>query len=181
MICLDRPFLPTPAQRLKRRRRGFTLMETALATIIVGVGVMAIVELLAKGTQANNSSNDMTTAINLVKNVHEFGLKLAFTDPNTPTNWGIDAGENVNDPTTYNDVNDMDGRTFSPPIDARGRPIDSLSGWSQQVVVHSVDPNSLTTDVPNGTAPAVRITVSVVHRGQTVTSSTWYTFDGTPP
>ena len=79
-------------------------METALTTIIVGVGVLAIVELLANGTNTNIQSADLTTGVNLAKNIRELSLKLAFLDPNTPTNWGLDAGESANNPATAGKV-----------------------------------------------------------------------------
>jgi len=45
--------------RLGRRgaRRGFTLIEAALVTIIVGVAGVATMELLAAGTVANGESH----------------------------------------------------------------------------------------------------------------------------
>jgi hypothetical protein len=155
-------------------------METALATIIVGVGVMGVMQLLAKGTQANSSSADQTIGVNLVRNLREFSLKLGYNDPNTPTNWGLDAGETVNNPAGWNDLNDMDGQTFSPPIDSRAQQLSNLPNWSQSVVVHSVDPDSLGTDSPNGTTPACRVTVTVTRGTTVVATQTWYVFDGTP-
>jgi len=38
------------------------------------------------------------------------------------------------------------------------------------IVVHTVDPNSISTDVPNGTDSAVRVTVTVTHQGNFVTN-----------
>src|SRR5258707_6135636 len=162
-------------------RRGFSLMETALATIIVGVGIMGIVELLANGTDTNRQSTDLTTGVNLAKNVRELSLKLAFLDPNTPTVWGLDGGESANNPAGFNDIHDLDGRTYSPPIDSRGQTIWTMDGWSQSIVVHTWYPNSISTDVPNGTDSAVRVTVTVTHQGNFVTNLTWYTFYGAPP
>jgi hypothetical protein len=156
-------------------------METALTTIIVGVGVLSLMELLAKGTTSNIQSSDLTTGVNLAKNIRELSLKLAFLDPATPTNWGLDTGESANNPAGFNDINDLDGMTYSPPIDSRGQTLSMMSGWTQTIVVHSVDHNSLTTDVPNGTDSAVRVTVTVSHQGQIVTTMSWYTLYGVPP
>jgi hypothetical protein len=75
----------------------------------------------------------------------------------------------------------MDGRNMSPPIDSRGFKIDALSNWTQSIVVHSVDPDSLTTDTGNGTSPACRVTVTVKYGTRVIAQSTWYTFDGSPP
>jgi hypothetical protein len=88
-------------------------METALTTIIVGVGVLAIVELLSAGTSSNIESTDLTTGVNLAKNIRELSLKLAFLDPNTPTLWGRDSGESANNPAGFNDINDLDGCNYA--------------------------------------------------------------------
>src|SRR5258706_12660587 len=98
-------------------------METALTTIIVGVGVLAGVELLSAGTSSNMKSPDLTTGVNLAKNIRELSLKLAFLDPNPPAVWGRDGSESVNNPAGFNDINDLDGCAFSPPIDSRGQTI----------------------------------------------------------
>jgi hypothetical protein len=57
----------------------------------------------------------------------------------------------------------------------------TMPGWTQSITVHTVDPNSITTDVPNGTDSAVRVTVTISHQGNLVTTMTWYTFYGAPP
>src|SRR5882724_10957856 len=107
------------ARQLRRRspaRRGFTLLETGLATIIIGMGVVAIVELLAKGTMSQIEANDLTIAVNLANSIHELTYNLKFTDPtniNNPTpHWGPETGETI---ANYNDNDDFDGKTFSPP------------------------------------------------------------------
>ena len=49
--------------RILRNRRhdraGFTLMEAALVTVLVGVGVVATLQLLAAGTMSNGYANEM--------------------------------------------------------------------------------------------------------------------------
>ena len=170
---------PTPIRH--GPRRGFTLMETGLATIIIGVGVKAVMELLANGTTANYDGAEQTTAINLAKNIREMCLNLSFTDPVTPNVWGLDSGESASNPSTINDLNDLDGLTFSPPLDSRKVAIAGWTDWSQAIVVHSVDPSRLTLDVPDGTTPANRITVTISHKGKSIYTMTWYAFDGAPP
>jgi len=56
-----------------------------------------------------------------------------------------------------------------------------MSGWTQSIVVHTVDHDSLTTDVPNGTDAIVRVSVNVSHQGILVTTLSWYASYGAPP
>ena len=46
----------------RRRRRGFTLIEASLATVIVGVGILSMMQLFTACTQQNGNAVNMTTA-----------------------------------------------------------------------------------------------------------------------
>ena len=58
-------------QHLRPRRSGFTLIEASLTTVIIGVGVVAMMQLLAVGTMSNISSFEQTTGVNVTKSVSE--------------------------------------------------------------------------------------------------------------
>lgn len=162
------------------RRRGFTLIETALTVTIVGVAIVAMVQLLAAGTVANVDSSELTTGVTLARDIREFSLKLAFLDPPTPTVWGLDSAESASNPLTYDDINDLAGRTFSPPIDSTGRPLSGFDDWSQTISVVTVAPDRLTSDRPNGSEAANRVTVTISRHNNKVCDLTWYVLDGTP-
>ena len=90
-----------PRARAPRRfRRGFTLIEAAITTIIIGVGCVAMLELLGAGTLANNQGAELTTAMNLAGNIRECMTGVAYTDPTSPTHWGSEAGETTASSTT---------------------------------------------------------------------------------
>ena len=161
----------------RTRRSGFTLIEAALVTTIISFGVLAMLQLLAVGTVSNNDGAQMSTAINLAKGIREMMVGMSIADPATPTHWGSEAGENL---ATYNDIDDFDGKTYSPPIDARRTSIAALNDWSQSIRVQTVDPNLLTSTVPNGTTAAVRVTVTVSHNGKQITTYSWVAFDAVP-
>src|SRR5436190_12120567 len=172
-------FVQTPKTSLRtlRRRAGFTLIEAALVTTIISFGVLAMLQLLAVGTVSNNDGAEMSTAINLAKGVRELMIGMPIADPLTPTHWGSEAGENL---ATYNDIDDFDGKSYSPPIDGRRASIVSLNDWKQSITVKTVDPNLLTSTVPNGTMAAVRVTVTVSHNNKQITSYSWVAFDAVP-
>lgn len=118
---LDR--LPTPAPRIRARprprRSGFTLLETALATVIIGVGVLALIEAQQTFMKANDWSTHAATATYLANEIRERMRDLPKHDPvtglylqddggsTTLVGWGPDAGElGVED---FDDVDDFDG------------------------------------------------------------------------
>jgi type II secretory pathway pseudopilin PulG len=169
-----RQTLPS-TRRNRARRRGFTLIEAALVTAIISIGVVAMLELLAVGTISNGNGAEQTTAMNLAKNIREMTFGMAPCDPDNPTNWGCESGETA--AAHYDDIDDLDGITFSPPIDARRQNLSSYGNWSQTITVKTVDPDRLTLTVPNGTAGALRITCQIKHNGKDVGWMSWIAFD----
>ena len=169
----------SPKFTFSRRRPGFTLIEAAITTVIIGVGCVAMLELLAAGTIANKEGTELTTAINLAGNVREAMSGLYYTDPTSPTHWGAETGETS--PALYDDLDDFDGWTSSPgnPIDARRAPLGSdYSTWAQKVKVDSINPANLTATashltLPPEQRPTCRITVTITHNGKTIYTQNW--------
>ena len=141
-----------PSNRPFPIRRGFTLIEAAIVTVIVGVGVVGLVQLLGAGTMANVQSSEITTAVYLGNNINEMIQGAVYS--------GIKA--------TY------DNKTYSPPVDGCGSTISGLSGWSQVVTVQYVDPNLLTLVVgATQVEPTSLVTAKVIHNGSTVYTAKW--------
>src|SRR3954454_6750648 len=84
-------------------RRGVTLLETALATVIVGVGVLATMQVMAAGTMSNDAAYGMSNGVQLAHNIRELSLGLPFADDVYPSHWGLEAGETA---MTANDLDD---------------------------------------------------------------------------
>lgn len=143
---------------LKRRpRRGFTLIEAMLATVIVGLGVVSMMQLLAAGTVNNIQAFETTTGVNIAKSIREICVQK-----------------------TTAQVIAMNGTTHDPPWDSRSQPMSDLAGWQQSIAVQPVSPDSLTTSVVDDSPTAVRVTVTVTHNGSSVCNMSWYAFNATP-
>ncbi len=141
----------------RRRQAGFTLLEAAMTTMIVGVGLVATLQLLAAGTSANIDGVRTTTGINLAKGIREMTLKM-----------------------TFDEVRALKGQTYNPPVDSRGTAIAGFNQWTQTVDVQAVDPDRITTDIVSATPDAVRVTVVVTQAGENSCSMSWYRFRPMP-
>jgi len=162
----------------RRGRRGFTLIEAALVTVVIGVGVLGLIELLAAGTMSNANGTELTTAVNLASNVREIATGLAFQDPTFPNQW------NTKEATVaaYDDIKDLDGCTFQPPLDVRRQKIDSLPGWAQVVKVETVAEDTISSTRPSDpTLPMVKVTVRITHNNREVYRTRWIVSAPTPP
>ena len=142
-------------------RAAFTLIEAMMVTVIIGVGVMAMLQLLAAGTMVNSESTELTTAVNLANNINELAVRTPYTDLRT-------------------DVGTAAGRTYSPPIDGMGDPMTELgTDWSQVVTVKYVLPSNLTFVVPDTQIePTSQITVRVLRNNKQVHQTSWIVAQG---
>jgi Tfp pilus assembly protein PilV len=173
---------PSPARSPKgawrrARRRGFTLIEAAWVTVIVGVGTVGMLELLAAGTMSNAAGTEMSTALNLANNVHEISLGLAFADPQNPTVWT----SRESDVTQYDNITDLDGQTFSPPLDVSRQPMAGYSNWSQKVTVQTVAADQVNSVRPNSISiPTAKVTVQILRNNKIVHQTSWLVVGPSP-
>ena len=142
----------TPNWRGRTRRGGFTLIEAGMATVIIGVAFTAMLQVLAAGTLSNREGTALTTAIHLAGNIHEASVR-----------------------TPYADVFELRA-THSPPVNANLQAMTGMAGWQQVVDVTYVDPNLLTSDVPDDQEePTARVTVTINRNGKFVYQTSWIT------
>lgn len=162
---------------LRRRHRGFTLIEAAIVTVIVGVGTVAMIQLLAAGSVSNGKAYQLTTGLNLANNIRELTQTLRFNDSSPSTTWGPDSGETL---ATYDDINDFHNWT-SPaagPIDAMRQTITEFADWQQSVIVQKVDENCVTLPVAStADSSMARVTVRITKGGEEVCQSSWMVVD----
>jgi len=166
-----------------RSRRGWTLIETTLTTIIVGLAITALVKQVLATTQQNAYTLRLTTGSLLAENCREMMMGVPFADPmNGVSAFGPDSGETL---ATFNDIDDFDGFdstvradiTVGQPVgvvDAARRVITETVGgvqqvpaewknWRQQIAVDPVDPTNFNTvfPKPNTSRNCVRVTVTI--------------------
>ncbi len=151
------------------RRRGFTLIETALATVIVGVGVLSIVAAQQAFHKQNAWSSHASIAARLGNEIREMTLNLPSHDPVTGTaEWGPESNELWVD--DYDDLDDFDGNgqgmvfgasLDNGPINAQREIIPNMEGWSQTIRVVNVDAYDITAPVIDGSSEVVSVEVII--------------------
>lgn len=156
-------------RRTTRRTGAFTLLEAAMALVILGVGVLAMVDAQTAFIQSNLWSSHAATGTFLAQEIREFSRRLPRHDPARglmPNDagqviFGLEPGEvTVGD---IDDVDDLDGMIFghegnmAGPISATGAVIPEIAldgeieldgegqpvpmvGWAQQITVEKIEP-----------------------------------------
>ena|SRR2546421_1429910 len=136
----------------RRSVRGFTLIEAAIVTAIVGLGIVGLLELISVGSMANLESSELTTAVFLCQNIDELMQGASYSTLHA----------------TY------DNSTYSPPKDGRGQNLTGFTGWSQVVDVSYCDPNIVKSTVPDTQVePTSLVTVQIIHNNKVVYTAKW--------
>ena len=163
----------------RRDPHAFTLIETAMATVIIGVGVVAMVDAQEAFTRSTLWSSHATTGTFLANEIREMARHMTRHDPVTGLwvdgedvhGWGPEGGEVSID--SFDDLDDLDGLVFGaggdfpgpvnaygelipeigddgePLLDEEGATI-SMTGWSQSISIEKVSPFDYSTTLPQG-------------------------------
>jgi len=150
-------------------RRGLSLVEVAIATVILGVTFAALMVATASSTTVNDAAAKLNQAVFLTEAIREWTMTLPFVDPEDPNNLpGVDAGD-----VGIDDLDDLTNANFSPPRDGTGSPISDLPAWSQTVTLTWRDPADLGSTVPDGTSDAVYVQTAIACRNENVLTTGW--------
>lgn len=157
--------------RRRRHQGGFTLIEAALTTVIVGTGVLAIVAAQQAYHQKNQWAKRAGTGMLLANELRELMATLPMRDPISQANH---IGPEENDPTNYDDIDDFTDATIgegiqgeeAQPLTGLGERADSLARWSQHVRVEELKHDDVTGPVQaEGEGDVARVTVTVFFQG----------------
>jgi len=151
-------------------KNGFTLVEVLIAVILVGLAIAALVVASNSFTIANNAGTDLTTAEFLVEQIRELTALLPVIDPQTGTDtFGAEEANLAG----YDDLDDFDGATFSPPIGANRELLNDFAAFSQQVTVENVNPTDFEQMVSDHSSHFVRVTAKVFLNNKEISSTSW--------
>ena len=161
------------AYRHRQNRSGFSLIEVAIATIILGVGITALLTCLGSGTVANYEGAKLTQAVFLAQELREWTLKLPFSDLD-PADANNPPGPDGADPNTFvDDLDDLMDVTFSEPRNAIGSPIANMPGWTESIYITWRSTDDLLTTVAAGTSDLVDVMVTINYNGAEVLQTRW--------
>jgi prepilin-type N-terminal cleavage/methylation domain-containing protein len=158
------------------KNNGFSLVEVLVATALVGVAIVALLAANSVFTQNNSAALDLSTAEYLIEQIRELTMQnlppgtgmLPVVDPDGGTEFATKGASFA----LYDDVEDFDNETFSPPINAGRQPLSIFAAFTQKVTVQWVNPSDFT-QVATVTSPFVRVTVDIYHHGYKLSSESW--------
>ena len=156
-----------------RRKQAFSLIEVAVAIIIISLGVVALLSAMYAGTRNNDMGQKLTHATFLAQEIREWTLKLPFSDPDEGDQ-GNPPGPDGSDPQVFvDDLDDLMGVTYGPPRNGQGSAIADMAGWSQTISITWRDPTDIATTVTAGSTDMVMVQVDIARQGQTLLRTSW--------
>jgi prepilin-type N-terminal cleavage/methylation domain-containing protein len=141
-------------------RRAFSLVEVVIATIIMGVLLVAAMQTVGHSVRAERSNADQSIGFRLAQQLMSEALLAKYVEPDETPTFGPEAAEAVGPRSGFDDVDDYHNWSASPPVNRDGTQIPDRTDWERTVTVEYVNPNNLTSTV-GGDQGVKRITVVV--------------------
>ncbi|MBA7683377.1 hypothetical protein ES703_91741 [subsurface metagenome] len=150
---------------------GFSLIEVLIAIVLVGLAIVSLIAANNSFTQANAAGRDLSTAEFLIEQIRELNTLLPVVDPNTgASTFGPEVGEAL---AGYDDLDDFDGASFSPPISSDRDVLSNFAAFGQQITVENVSDTDFEEVVGDHSSSFVRITVKVFLNSKEISSTSW--------
>ena len=157
--------------RSAKSQSGFSLIEVLFAVLLVGLAIASLMAANGAFTKANGAGTDLSIAEFLIGQIRELTMLLPVIDPQTEiATFGPEAGETL---AIYDDLDDFDAASFSPPISAERTSLNQFSTYSQQVTVENVNASNFEQVVADHSSSFVRITVRVYLNSNQISSASW--------
>jgi len=157
----------------RKNKKGVTLVELMITVTLILLGLIPLLKMFISAVTGTQMTGSATVADNIAKQMlAEISQKkwdehctvkgeyISLTSASDPL--GTDAGEDANDKTTFDDIDDYKGWEEIPPRDLSNKPIPGYEGYQLKVdVIYVTDP---TTGVTSSTSKTdfkqVTVTVS---------------------
>jgi type II secretory pathway pseudopilin PulG len=152
------------------KKNGFTLIEALIAVVLISLAIVSLLAANSAFTQANAVGTHLSTAEFLVEQIKELTAPLPVIDANTGA--AVFGAEEAA-LTDYDDLDDFDDKTFSPPIDADRTPLNDFAAFSQQVTVQNIHPGDFEQVLADHGSDFVRVTVTVFLNSEQLSSASW--------
>ncbi len=118
-------------------RRGISMAETVISILLVGFVLVSTLQIVAPMSRSTSVHADRLVAANLAIELTEEIATKRWTSPSLddPDSIGPEVGESR---ATYDDVDDYDDWSASPPVLSTGQDNLALTGWTRRANVDHV-------------------------------------------
>jgi Tfp pilus assembly protein PilV len=147
----------------KNHNHGITLAETVISMLLISFVLVSTLSIVGPMARSTTVHADRLVASNLANEMAEEIATKLFIDPNAadPDALGADADDGSANRIDFDDIDDYQNWSSSPPSLSAGSPITSLSNWTRSVTIeHAVLAEPSTASATNTGLKRVTITVT---------------------
>jgi len=152
-------------------RRGLTMVEAVISMLVVGVMLVAALKTVGAARLTERKTGERGRGVLLAEGLMSEILEQSYADPESGVgSFGLGVDE-LGDGSRllWEDVDDYDGWSATPPEEKDGTPLSGFDGWSRSVEVRWVDPADFS-QVRIAETGVKRITVTVANNDTVVLS-----------
>ena len=157
--------------RPTRRKSAMSMVEALVSILIVGVLMTAVLDTVGAGKLGQYKSGDRRVGHLLAQSLMSEILLQHYEEPVDLSSFGPESPETAGSRADYDDIDDYDKWSASPPQNKDGTEIADRTGWSRTVVVEYADPSDAAQKAGFDSG-IKRITVTVTHNDVVVASIT---------
>lgn len=142
-----------------RRSPGFTLIEAVISIVLVGLLLVAAINTLGATAVSKRNIEHQARGYLLAADLMAEILNQAYEEPVDTVTFGRES-ESGGDRTDWDDIDDYDGWSATPPETKDGLPLDGYDQWTRSVEVAFVNPTDLNALSANPGVKRVTVTAS---------------------
>jgi type II secretory pathway pseudopilin PulG len=131
---------PQSAIRNPQSLRAFTLIEAVLSTVVVAVMFVVALNTVGASRVTQYKAALVSQGRMLAESLMAEILQQAYQEPGTTYVFGRESGELETSRAAYDDVDDYQGWSQSPPVAKDGTALPNSANWRWTVTVVWVDP-----------------------------------------
>ncbi len=150
--------------RTSTNNRGATLIECVTAIVVLAIAIPPLVGLFREVAQHSADDTYQGVAVTYAEGLMEEIVSKAFEDPDLA---GGSFGTEEGSRSAYDDIDDYDGLSNSPPERINGTALNDYGGFTRSATVDNVlstDPDPVTPEA-DGSTDYKRIRVTVAWTG----------------
>jgi Tfp pilus assembly protein PilV len=121
-------------------RYGLTLTEVTISTLLIGVLMVASLRTVESSLRNWNTASSSILGTALARQLLDEIQTVPYEDADGSPDFGLETGEATSFPTRarFDDIDDYDAWSASPPLDRAGNALADYSGWSRSVSIRKL-------------------------------------------
>lgn len=144
---------------------GFTFVEVVISIVLIGTVLVAVMNNVGASKGGQYMIHERSSGNFLANNLMAEIISRPYEDPDDTPDFGRELGESGGQRDAWDDVDDYDGWSASPPERRDGTEITS-SQWTRSVTVERVNPDNLSQT--SGSETGAKMITVTVKRGDRI-------------